>query len=539
MPRLTLSFSIFHPQFSILNSQRPLFPCNNTPGKRVYLVGGKARGKPPVPSDIPSASTCHVLTPGVACERCRIQAWCFSPHVFRLPPFDLASMSRRTVLIAGIATLVIVIGAVAAFAYFGPLHEDGTPVTTAEIKARSVVNTVEAFGRANSSVEVSIRPEVSGEITQLYVEEGDVVSAGDPLVRLRDDDYRAAVQQRRATVFEAQANLAAAQADSVRAVLQYQRQQRLFESGAVSASAWEEAQAERSQTISQVEAARSAVAQAQADLDRALDLARQTRINAPIDGVVTFLDVEAGERVLGTMRVQGTEMMRIGGPDAMEFVVQIPEDQIRRIELGDSADIETESYGERLLQGTVVEVANAARMGQGGVGSAEQPEYPVRIRVTSPHEIAARLKPLPVQVAASNEMASTPESSAVVLRPGMSGEVRIRAQASDGVIAVPSSAVTNRNLSRIDSTSLADHATLLRPPTGADDDLRSVVFVRDGDRAHLHEVATGLEGGGLVEIASGLDASHTVVAGPKEAVARNLSPGSLISEKTHVTADEY
>jgi HlyD family secretion protein len=468
-------------------------------------------------------------------------------------------MSRRTILIAGIAVLVVVIGAVAAFAYFGPLNKENTRVTTAEIKTRSVVKTVEAFGRANPSVEISIRPEVSGEITELYVEEGDVVRAGDPLVRLRDDDYRAAVQQRRASVFEAQANLAAAQADSVRAVLQYRRQQRLFEQGAVSAAEWEEAQADRSQAISRVDAARSGVAQARADLNRALDLARQTRINAPIDGVVTLLNVEAGERVLGTMRVEGTEMMRIGGPDAMEFVVQIPEDEIRRIEIGDSAEIETESYGEQLLQGTVVEIANAARMGSGGIGSAEQPEYPVRLRVTSPHEIAARLTSLPVQTAASSESApmedastedaSTEDAStedaptggsrAVVLRPGMSGEVRIRAQTSEDVIAVPSSAVTIRNLSRVDSTSLADYATLLRPPTGADDDLRNVVFVRDGNRARLHEVATGLKGGGRVEIASGLDASHRVIAGPKGAVARNLSPGSLISEKTHVTADEY
>jgi len=121
----------------------------------------------------------------------------------------------------------------------------------------------------------------------------------------------------------------------------------------------------------------------------------------------------------------------------------------------------------------------------------------------------------------------------------MSGEVRIRAQTSEDVIAVPSSAVTIRNLSRVDSTSLADYATLLRPPTGADDDLRNVVFVRDANRARLHEVATGLKGGGLVEIASGLDVSHRVIAGPKDAVARNLSPGSLISEKTNVTADEY
>lgn len=448
-------------------------------------------------------------------------------------------MSRRILLIAGIVALVLLVGGVGAFAYFGPLNQSETSVTTAEIKTRSVVRTIEAFGRANPSIEISIRPEVSGEITELYVQEGDLVSAGDALVRLRDDDYRAAVQQRRASIFEARATLAAAQADSVRAVLQHQRQQRLFESGAIPASEWEEAQAKRSQAISRVEAARSGVAQAQAVLDRALDLARQTRITAPIDGVVTLLNVEAGERVLGTMRVQGTEMMRIGGPDAMEFVVQIPEDEIRRVNLGDPAQIETESYGDRLLQGTVVEVANAARRGEGGIGSAEQPEYPVRIRVTSPHEIAARLQSLPVQTVASSISGSAGEESSVVLRPGMSGEVRIRAQASDSVLAVPTSAVSIRNLSRIDSTSLADYATLLRPATGADDDLRSIVFVRDGNRARLREVATGLEGGGLVEIASGLDTSHRVIAGPKDAVARNLSPGSLISEKTHVTADEY
>ena len=369
----------------------------------------------------------------------------------RLPPFDLKNMSRRTIIIIGIAVLTVVLGGVAAFAFFGPLNDEGTGVTTAEIRTRPVVRTIEAFGRANPSVEVSIRPEVSGEITGLYVQEGDVVNAGDPLVRLRDDDYRAAVQQRRAGVFEARANRAAAQADSVRATLQFDRQQRLFESGSISASEFDEARRERDATIARAEVAKSGVAQARADLDRALDLARRTRITSPIDGVVTLLNVEAGERVLGTMRVQGTEMMRIGGPEAMEFVVQIPEAEIRRVDPGDAVEIETESYGEQLLQGTVVEVANAARMGEGSIGSAAEPEYPVRVRVTSPHEIAARRSPLPVRstsagdvssVNAPSEQDTSAQRSRIVLRPGMSGQVRIRAQSSDSVLAIPKAALT-------------------------------------------------------------------------------------------------
>lgn len=457
-------------------------------------------------------------------------------------------MSRRTIIIISIAVLTVVLGGVAAFAFLGPLNDEGTRVTTAEIRTRPVVRTIEAFGRANPSVEISIRPEVSGEITELYVREGDVVNAGDPLVRLRDDDYRAAIQQRRAGIFEARATRAAAQADSVRAALQFDRQQRLFESGSISAAEFDEARTQRDAAIARTQAAASGVAQARADLDRALDLARRTRITSPIDGVVTLLNVEAGERVLGTMRVQGTEMMRIGGPEAMEFVVQIPEAEIRRVDPGDPVEIETESYGERLLQGTVVEVANAARMGQGGIGAAAEPEYPVRVRVTSPHEIAARLASLPVQsastdAAASTSSAGTSDSTAdatrVVLRPGMSGQVRIRAQASDSVLAVPKAALTIRNVSRLDSADVADHGSLLRPPTGTEDDLRSVVFIRDGNRAVMREVAVGLEGGNLVEIASGLVDTVHVIAGPKNAVARDLSPGSLVSGKTHVAADEY
>jgi hypothetical protein len=236
----------------------------------------------------------------------------------------------------------------------------------------------------------------------------------------------------------------------------------------------------------------------------------------------------------------------------MEFVVAVPEKEIRRIDLGDPAEITTESYGDRVLVGAVVEVANAARMGEGGIGSASEPEYPVRIRVTTPHQLAARLQP--VAIAGSDTTATTdegvspdagagaangPGNEPLVLRPGMSGEVRILAETVNDVLAIPQAAITARNLSRLDEAAVRDHARLRRPPTGDPDDLRTVVFIPVDGVAVMVEIATGLESKDLAQVTSTLSASDDVIVGPKDAVVSQLKPGTKVTSGTRIDANEY
>jgi len=444
------------------------------------------------------------------------------------------SLSRRTIgIILIVSLLVVAAGGVAAYRAWSDL-QSAPSVHTAEVSQRSVTSIVKGFARARPSVEVSIRSDVSGEITDVYVREGDRVEIGDPLVRLRDDDYEAALQQQRAVVLRARAERAAARADTVRAGQNLRRQQRLFDAGMVPERDVQNARANLEQARARVEAAEAGIAQARALLDRAQEQARQTQIAAPMDGVVTRLNVEVGERVLGTMRVQGTEIMRIGGPEAMEFVVAVPEKEIRQVDLGDRAEILTESFDDRVLEGRVVEVANAARMGEGAIGSASEPEYPVHVRVTSPHRLAARSEPIDVVAESSNAGSGRP-----VLRPGMSGEVRIAAASIDSVAAVPIGAVTTRNVARLDSAAVAKHGRLQRVPSGRADDLRRVVFVLENEIARMVEVSVGLRSETVAQVSGSLTPGDTVIVGPEEEVARQLAPGSTRSIKTHTEAQAY
>jgi len=442
-------------------------------------------------------------------------------------PYNLGKLA----LISGAALLVM---AAVALVYIQPDWmgsalggEDRVGVHTAEVGERTVVSQIDGFGRAKPSVEVSVRSEVSGEIRELFVQEGDRVKTGDPLVRLRDDDYVAAVRQARAGVFQARAQLSSARADSVRARQERERTEVLASRQVMAPAERDSVRAAYRQATARVRAAQAAVEQAQADLDQTQERAAQTRLQSPIDGIVTRLNVEVGERVLGSIRVQGTEIMRLGGPEAMEFTVPVPEDRIPVVDPGDPVEITTEAYEDQTLEGVVVEVANAASAGEQAGANADL-EYSVRTRVTSPHVLAARMQPV-----------STGTGDGPVLRPGMSGTVRILADRADSVAAVPQVAVTTRNLSRLDTADVRQHATLLRPPAGASDDLRTVVFLHRADRAHMVEVATGLRGPKLVEIARGVAPGDTVVAAPEDAVVRSLDPGTPLRSLSHTSASDY
>lgn len=400
--------------------------------------------------------------------------------------------------------------------------EPGISVETETVERRSVTEVVTAFGRAQPEVEVTISPDVPGEIVALPVREGDVVQQGELLARLKPDDYRAAVERSRAQVSQAKASLAQRRADSVQAHRTYQRQKKLFEKGVIPESDFQDAESSYQQAMAQVESARYQVQSAEADLRDALEQLQKTEIYAPMAGTITRLEVEQGERVVGTQQRAGTEMMRVSRLDQMELEVDVNESDVVNVAAQDSATLEFDAYPDRSFAGRVTEIANSARVENEG-SQNEVTNFPVTIRVLDDPNTAPALAQSAAGVSRP-DVRSEP-SEAPVLRPGMSGSVDIYTESVEDAIAVPIQAVTVRDFTEVgpnadgDSTGRSGRRT---------EDLRRVVFVADADTARMVEVTTGIADDTHMEIRSGLDGGEEVIIGPYSAVSRELEPGATI-----------
>lgn len=461
---------------------------------------------------------------------------------------------KRLVLIASIGLVVLV----ALMALVSKLLGGGKPTTeveTATAETRTITQVVTASGRVEPATEVTISPDVSGEIIELAVEEGDDVVAGQVLARIEPDLYasqidqlaagvtqaEAGVGQASAGVSQAEANAAQAEAALAQAQQTFQRVEQLYERGLVARAEYDQAQAAvRTQTAalraaqaaigaarSGVGSARSGVTGARARLGEARQQLGRTTLVAPMSGTVSMLAVKPGERVVGTSQMAGTPMMRIARLDAMEIVVDVNENDVVNIGVGDSAKVEVDAFTDRPLKGVVTRIAQSARgAGASGVataGGASVTTFEVRIRVETGATSAS------VGGALSPEVAARPTPS-VQLRPGMNGTVDIYTRSVRGVAAVPLGAVTVRDLNAVRrDTAKATRRGAGAPPPNAGtpqaEDLRKVVFVvRDGV-TQMVTVETGLDDRTWVEIRRGIRAGDVVVTGPYGTVSRTLLPG--------------
>jgi HlyD family secretion protein len=451
-----------------------------------------------------------------------------------------SSSSSRTLTIAGglAVALLVLAGLAWSLGWVGG-GESGLSVDVARAETRDVTQVVTAFGRAQPEVEVTISPDVSGEIVELPVQEGDPVQKGDLLARLNPENYRAQVERAEAQVSEARASISERRADSLQARLSYERKKGLYESDAISESEFEQARTAYRQAVARLEAARYRVESARANLRDAEERLAKTRIYAPMSGTVSKLNVESGERVVGTERVQGTEMMKIARLDQMELEVDVNENDVVNVAMDDSASIEIDAYPEETIRGRVTQIANSARVS--GQGTQDQvTNFPVKVRVMETHNQAMR-----AAVGAGSdgverpEVPGTPEPS-LVLRPGMSGTVDIYTETAEEAVAVPIQAVTVRDFADLPGRSASGGEA--GGEAGADDggdssgggagrpeeDLRKVVFVAAADTARMVEVTTGIADETHIVVRSGLDAGERVIVGPYSAVSRELEPGDRI-----------
>jgi HlyD family secretion protein len=442
-------------------------------------------------------------------------------------------MAKKKSATKRILTLLIVLVVIAVVAIVGLRasglvggKERATQVELSEVERRTVTQLVTASGNIQPEIEVRISPDVSGEIVELPIVEGDRVTKGQLLARIKPDFYQAQLDQAEASVLQAKANEAQRRADLLNAELERNRQQALYESGAISEAAFQSADTRFETMKASYEASQYSVRIAEARLKEAREQLSKTTIYAPMDGTISILAVELGERVVGTTQMTGTEMMRVAKLNQMEMVVNVNETDVVNVAVGDTAAMEIDAYPTRIFNGIVTEIANSARVT--GSGSQEQiTNFPVKIRILDPHNVSFDESGVD-DVVMDNEL---PVASLEMpnFRPGMSGTVDIFTHTVDDATTVPIQAVTVRDFMQLD----VEHggiADSLRTP--GEEDLRRVVFVvADESRVRIQEVETGIADDSHYVILSGLSVGDRVVTGPYRAVSRTLEPGELVEER--------
>ena len=442
--------------------------------------------------------------------------------------------------------VVLLIGGLVAAKQTGVIGKPkATDVDFTTVKRTEIIERVSASGRVQPEIEVKISPDVSGEIIGLYVKEGDPVKQGQLLVRIRPDNYESLLARSRATVnanraqFEqSKATVAQTEAKLIRAKADYERNRKLLADKVISSADFETSEANYSVAKQDVEAARANVRAAQyniqsaeASLKDASENLRKTTIYAPVAGTVSKLNVEAGERVVGTSQMAGTEIMRIANLNNMEVRVNVNENDIVRVTLGDTADIEVDSYttAGKKFKGIVTEIANTAN---GLAASGSSASSSLSSDAVTEFEVKVRILNNEVTVLANGR-------KEYLFKPGMTASVEIITDRRAGVMAVPIAAVTTRgtdgeaadteakqNNGRPDQlTEQPEKATTKKAQ------IDEIVFVNEGGKAARRVVKTGISDFDNIEVTAGLKPGEQVISGPFLVVSKRLKAGDLVAKR--------
>ncbi|HMP92198.1 MAG TPA: efflux RND transporter periplasmic adaptor subunit [Phnomibacter sp.] len=445
-------------------------------------------------------------------------------------------MSKRTIWI--LTSLLVVVIALVGLKKAGIIgKEEGTQVAVEAAGPHTIVETVNASGKIYPEVEVKVSSDVSGEITTLTVQECDSVKQGQVLARIYADILGTQQQQAAAVVNQQQFQVAntEAQIEGLRSAvtqteLQYQRQKQLLDNKVISRAEFEQAEnayqnakANLNAAQRQADAARAAVRSAQASLQRASKDLGRTTIVSPMSGVVTLLAVKQGERVVGTAQMAGTEMMRIADMSRLEIRVDVTENDIPKVHIGDSAVITVDAYLNRKFKGLVYQIASsqtgaANQVATAAATSNEVTNYKVYIRLL-PQSYADLIDP--------NNPRNLP------FRPGMTASADIQTKTRPNALSVPINAVTTRNKNENTTTDKAADNGANGPAATSndDDDKQEVVFVYDKatNKVRKQVVTTGVQDTKYIEILSGLKPGDQVVSEPYNVIFRTLKDGMQVT----------
>tara|TARA_Y100001972_G_scaffold95045_1_gene117019 strand:- start:1199 stop:2560 length:1362 start_codon:yes stop_codon:yes gene_type:complete len=429
------------------------------------------------------------------------------------------SSNKLLYILIGVAVVLVIVALIGrSQGWVG--QKQAIEVESDVVKRARIIEKVSASGAVQPVIEVKISPEVSGEIIELRVEEGDSVAKGDFLLKIRPDNFISAYERSRATLNQQKANyesakaaLERAKANFKRQELDYERQKQLFDEKVISTSDFELAEANYNVAKQDLESARQQVVagqyiveSSQATVEDAQENLRLTEIIAPMNGIVSKLAVELGETVVGTSQMQGTEMLRIADLNNMEVRVNVNENDIIRISVGDTSiiDVDSYSYKEKKFKGVVTQIANTANE----KASADAvTEFEVRIKILN-----------------SSYQDLVNEGMRYPFRPGMTASVEIMTETKNNVLSVPLASVTTRK-SEADSISNGDQA---ENTSLANQEVDEVVFKIVDGKAVKTIVETGISDFQRIEVLKGLEEGDEIVKGPFLAVSKRLNDGDNV-----------
>ncbi len=445
-------------------------------------------------------------------------------------------------ILGGVAAL-LVIGILVAKSQGWIGKVKPTEVDFVKVGKTDIIETVSASGKIQPEIEVKITPDVPGEIIGLYVKEGDSVKKGQLLLKIKPENYLSVVERSVAVVNQTKAG--AEQSKSVqaqsevrllKAQQEYNRQKKLFDDKVISTSDMEIAETnlkvskqEIESAKANVEAANFNIRSAEAGLKDAKTNLYKTTVYAPMNGIVSKLAIELGERVVGTSQMSGTEMLRIANLNNMEVRMNVNENDIVRVSLGDTAIIDVDSYAMtgKKFKGIVTEIANTAN------GSGTNSALSAATDAVTEFEVRIRILP-----ESYRELIDRKARKVYPFKPGMTATVDIVTEKKIGVRSVPIAAVTTRgandNIVKDDSQNTDNQTNTNQGPKPTKKDKpKEVVFVHDKDKVKMREVKTGITdtSAGTIEVIDGLKEGEEIVSGPFIAVSKKLKDGDLVIKK--------
>jgi len=422
---------------------------------------------------------------------------------------------RRWYVILGVIVLLFII----VSSLLGK-REKPIPVTTEKAVKKTIVQTVSATGKIQPELEVKISPEVAGEIIELPVEDGMAIKKGQLLIKIRPDSYKALLEGQEAAISGARSINLQQKATLEKTEQDLRRAQDLFSKKMISESEYTTAQTARDVAKSTYESSMHEIERAEAGSSQARDQLSKTTIYSPIDGTVTILNSKLGERVVATNQFAGTEVMRVADLSRMEARVDVNENDVVNVKVGQKATIAVDAYSDRKFKGTVQQIANTGKTT--GAGTQEEvTNFEVKIRI---------------------------EDRDVALRPSLSCTADIETNMVENAVAVPMQSVTIRtgdsNLSpeeiekrkqkvaaRDQSDNNAEVSSDRQEKQALKVDrekMSKVVFLKDGNKAKMVKVTTGIADDTSMEIKSGIKEGDEVISGSYSAISRKLKEGAKV-----------
>ena len=423
-------------------------------------------------------------------------------------------MSKKTIYIL-LAVAVVLIGTLIGLSKSGVIgnKDKGTEIEIANVAASTIVETVSATGKIQPEIEVKISSEVSKEIIALNVKKGQVVKKGDLLVKINPDLYTSSYNRTISNLSGTKAGLNQSEASYKEAKANYDRNKSLYDKGIISRADWDKAIASFEVAKANKQNAYYNVQSASATVLEAKDNLGRTTIYAPADGTISVLNVELGERVLGTQQMAGTEILRVANLNNMEVEVDVNENDIVKIKVGDKANVEVDAYLKKQFKGVVTSISNSA---SSTLTADQVTNFKVKVRILKE---------------SYQDLLEGKPSTYSPFRPGMTATVDIITNTKSNILTVPiSSVVVKSDTAAVKEIKVEDPNEEKSKPKS--DKKFECVFVKVGNKAKIRIIKTGIQDDTNIEVLSGLKKGDVVITGPYTTVSKELNSGDKVSLKT-------